>query len=207
MPFQKCHRILFQGDSVTDCGRDRNNPRSLGSGYPALIAAELWARYPELQLDILNRGVSGDRVYDLTERWQKDCINLQPDWVSILVGINDTWRRYDSGVSSPISKFKAAYRQLLHETRLNTGAGLILCDPFVLPHPADRLAWREDLNPRIDVVRELAMEFSAIYIPLDGVFAAASTKAKPEFWAEDGVHPTLAGHGLIARVWLAAMTC
>ena len=105
----------------------------------------------------------------------------------------------------PSASSKAAYRQLLHETSLIRGRSYSI-DPSSCPSCRPS-AWREDLNPRIDVVRELAMEFSAIYIPLDGVFAAASTKAKPEFWAEDGVHPTLAGHGLIARVWLAAMTC
>ncbi|NMB46463.1 MAG: SGNH/GDSL hydrolase family protein [Firmicutes bacterium] len=202
MPFQKGDRILFQGDSVTDCGRERTDDYALGSGYPALIAAYLWAHYPQLQLTIFNRGVSGDRVYDLVDRWQTDCIELKPNWVSILVGINDTWRRYDQDMISPIGEFKAAYRQLLEQTTQHTNARLIICEPFVLNQPADRLAWREDLNPRIQAVRELAAEFSAIYVPLDGILAAACTKVTPSFWAEDGVHPTLAGHGLIASTWL-----
>jgi acyl-CoA thioesterase-1 len=205
IPFQKGNRIIFQGDSVTDCDRDRGDYHSLGSGYPSLIASYLWAHYPHLQLTILNRGVSGDRVYDLCRRWQPDCLELEPDWVSILVGINDTWRRYDSGMISSIDEFQAAYRQLLVQTIEHTEASLILCDPFVLNHPADRLAWREDLNPRIEVVRQLAREFSAVYVPLDGIMAAACTKAEPAFWAADGVHPTLAGHGLIAKAWLQAI--
>ncbi|NLJ25521.1 MAG: SGNH/GDSL hydrolase family protein [Firmicutes bacterium] len=205
LPFRQGDRILFQGDSVTDCGRDRADNYSLGTGYPSLIAAYLWAHYPELKLTILNRGVSGDRVYDLVDRWKADCIQLEPDWVSILVGVNDTWRRYDSDILSPIAEFQAAYRQLLELTHRHTKARVVLCDPFVLNYPADRLAWREDLNPRIEAIRQLAAEFSAIYIPLDGIMASACTKAEPAFWAADGVHPTLAGHGIIASAWLRAI--
>lgn len=205
LPFRQGDRILFQGDSVTDCGRDRVDSYSLGTGYPNLVAAYLWAHYSELELTILNRGVSGDRVYDLVDRWNTDCIQLKPDWVSILVGINDTWRRYDSNILSPIDEFTAAYRQLLELTQRDTTARIILCDPFVLNYPADRVAWRADLNPRIEAIRQLAAEFSAIYIPLDGLMASACTKAEPAFWAADGVHPTLAGHGVIASAWLGAI--
>ncbi|NLY30717.1 MAG: SGNH/GDSL hydrolase family protein [Firmicutes bacterium] len=206
MPFKQGDRILFQGDSVTDCDRDRNDSYSLGSGYPALIAAYLWSHFPCLKLTILNRGVSGDRVYDLATRWEDDCIKLQPDWVSILIGINDTWRRFDSSIISPIEEFEKTYRKLLDQVVENTQARLVLCEPFVLDFPPDRRAWRPDLNPRIEVVRQLAAEYSAILVPLDGLFAAACTKAEPAFWADDGVHPTLAGHGLIAKAWLEAVS-
>ena len=205
MPFKQGDRILFQGDSVTDCDRDRNDSYSLGSGYPALIAAYLWSHFPCLKLTILNRGVSGDRVYDLATRWEDDCIKLQPDWVSILIGINDTWRRFDSSIISPIEEFEKTYRKLLDQVVENTQARLVLCEPFVLDFPPDRRAWRPDLNPRIEVVRQLAAEYSAILVPLDGLFAAACTKAEPAFWADDGVHPTLAGHGLI-KAWLEAVS-
>ncbi len=198
--------ILFQGDSVTDCGRDRSCSWNLGHGYPALIAARLWSELPQMDLSILNRGISGNRVYDLEDRWNEDCISLQPNWVSILIGINDTWRRYDSDIVSPISDFTACYRKLLERTLEKTEAKLVLCDPFVLPYPEDRRAWREDLDPRINAVRDLAREFGAVYVPLDGAFARASTQKEPEFWAADGVHPTLAGHGLIAKAWLEAVT-
>ena len=202
MPFHEGDTILFQGDSVTDCGRDRNDGYSLGSAYPALIAAYLWTHFPRLKLTILNRGISGDRVYDLVNRWEKDCLELEPSWVSILVGINDTWRRFDRDTLSPIADFEAAYRRLLDQTVEHTDARLVLCEPFVLSFPPDRLMWREDLNPRIEVVRKLAAEYSALLVPLDGRFAAACVTAEPAFWAADGVHPTLAGHGLIANAWL-----
>ncbi len=206
MPFKQGDRILFQGDSVTDCDRDRSDSYSLGSGYPALIAAYLWSRFPDLKLKILNRGVSGDRVYDLARRWEGDCIKLKPDWISILIGINDTWRRFDRNIISPIEEFEKTYRQLLDQVVEHTQARLVLCEPFVLSFPVDRRAWRPDLNPRIEVVRQLAAEYSAILVPLDGIFAAACTKAEPAFWAADGVHPTLAGHGLIAKAWLEAVS-
>lgn len=205
LPFQTGDVILFQGDSVTDCGRIYGDNSSLGNGYPSLIAAYLWATFPELNLTILNRGVSGNRVYDLETRWDRDCIELQPNWVSILIGINDTWRRYDSNILSPIDEFTAAYRRILTRVREETKAKIVLCDPFVLPYPEDRKEWRIDLDPRIDAVRSLALEFDAIYVPLDGIFAAACTRQSPQFWAADGVHPTLAGHGLIAGAWLQAV--
>ena len=154
----------------------------------------------------MNRGISGDRVYDLASRWEDDCIKLKPNWVSILVGINDTWRRFDSNVISPIEDFEKTYRQLLDQVTEHTQARLVLLEPFVLSFPEDRRAWRPDLNPRIEVVRELAAEYSAILVPLDGLFAAACAKAQPAYWAADGVHPTLAGHGLIASAWLEAVS-
>ena len=206
MPFLEGDTILFQGDSVTDCDRDRSDHYSLGSGYPALIAAYLGSHFPHLQLSILNRGVSGDRVYDLASRWETDCLQLRPNWLSILVGINDTWRRFDSGITSPIAEFEATYRRFLDQAAEHTQARLILCEPFVLGFPPDRLNWRVDLNPRIEVVRQLAAEYSALLVPLDGIFAAACTQAEPAFWAADGVHPTLAGHGLIANAWLEAVS-
>ena len=196
--------ILFQGDSVTDCGRSRDSDDQLGSGYANMIAAQFAVRFPELKARFVNRGVSGNRVKDLAERWDEDCIALQPDIVSILIGINDTWRRFDSQDPTSTESYLADYRRILYRVRNELQARLVLMDPFVLPTSPDRLAWRADLNPRIDGVRELAREFSATYIPLDGIFAAASMRAPCAIWSADGVHPTQAGHALIARAWLDA---
>jgi lysophospholipase L1-like esterase len=199
-------RILFQGDSITDAGRSRDNDAQLGGGYANFIAAWLSARHPELNLTFLNRGISGNRIYDLESRWDDDCIALQPDWVSILIGINDTWRRYDSNVPSPVEEFEACYRRLLERTVNETPARLILLEPFVLPTPPDRVAWREDLDPRIDAIRRVARDYQALYVPFDGLFAAACTRQAPAFWAGDGVHPTQAGHALMAQAWIQAVT-
>lgn len=197
-------RILFQGDSITDADRDRNDFHSLGHGYAMMIAARLSAQYPEMQLTFLNRGNSGDRVYNLEERWAADCLMLNPSCVSVLIGINDTGLRYcpHSKRISPIDEYENCYRRILQETQRETDATMVICEPFVLPWPIDRATWREDFDPRIDVGRRLAREFQAIYIPFDGMFAAASTKRSCDFWLTDGVHPSLAGQALMAELWI-----
>jgi lysophospholipase L1-like esterase len=195
--------VLFQGDSITDAGRNREAPVDLGKGYAFMTAALFGAAYPHLQVTFLNRGISGNRTIDLLNRWQSDCIDLKPDWVSIYIGINDTWRRYDSNNPTSTEQFEANYRQLLERTKESLKeVKLVLVEPFVLPVPEDRKTWREDLDPKIQVVRELAREFGALLVPLDGLFAQASMTAPPAYWAYDGVHPSPAGHALIAKAWL-----
>lgn len=198
-------RVLFQGDSITDVGRSRENDRELGWGYPSFIAAWYAAKYPEKDVTFLNRGISGNRVVDLQRRWKEDCLDLKPTLVSILIGINDTWRRYDSNDPTSREAYEAGYRDILAQIRDNTDAEIVVLEPFVLPFPVDRITWREDLDPKIDAARKVAREFNATFIPLDGIFAAASTKREPAFWAADGVHPTWAGHALISQAWLEAV--
>lgn len=197
--------VLFQGDSITDAGRDRNNPNDLGKGYPLITAGLVGQAYPELNLKFMNRGISGNRVVDLKQRWQEDCINLKPTWVSVYIGVNDTWRRYDSNDPTSLEAFKNGYRELLKETQDKLQAKLILMEPFVLPVTEDRRAWREDLDPKIGAVRELAAEFGALLVPLDGLFSAAAAVREPAYWAPDGVHPSPAGHALIAKAWMQTM--
>jgi len=197
--------IVFQGDSITDCGRTSSpNPEtSLGVGYPYLLSAMLGADYPDVELTFINRGISGNRVKDLQGRWKKDCLDHNPDIVSILIGVNDTWRRYDSNSTTNADEYEDAYRDILEQTA-KTGAQIIILEPFLLPIPEDRKMWREDLDPKIHVARKLACEFAAAYVPLDGIFAAASIEREHSFWAADGVHPTPAGYGLITKSWLEA---
>lgn len=197
--------ILFQGDSITDAGRNREDPGHLGSGYPLLIAGWVRACYPELNITFLNRGISGNGVADLKARWQEDCLDLKPDLVSILIGINDCWRRYDSNRPMPVEDFAGYYREILEQTKKTLDAAIVLCEPFLLPVMEGQERWREDLDPKIQVIRELAREFQALLIPYDGIFALASTRQKPAYWLYDGVHPTEAGHALIAREWLRAV--
>lgn len=197
--------VLFQGDSVTDVGRNRDNEADLGGGYPMMVASWFSAMYPEKNVKFINKGASGDRVRNLKERWTKDCIDLKPTWVSILIGINDCWRRYDSNDPTSVEKFESDYRYILQQVKAQLNAKLIICEPFVLPVPEDRAAWREDLDPKIHAVRRLAREFDAVFIPLDGIFAQAAAKREPSFWLPDGVHPSPAGHALIARAWLQAV--
>ena len=194
--------VLFQGDSVTDAGRIYDVAEDLGKGYPLLISGLFAALYPNMNVEFLNRGISGNRTRDLKERWTEDCIDIKPTVVSILIGINDCWRRYDSNDPTALKDFIDNYRSILDRTRDELDTKIILCEPFVLPTPEDRRTWREDLDPKIQAVRDLAREYDAILIPLDGVFAQASTYRPAEFWTPDGVHPYQEGNRLIAKAWL-----
>lgn len=189
--------ILFQGDSVTDAHRRDAGIGELGMGYPMMAASLLTARMPELGLQFINRGISGDRSRDLVRRWDEDCIALRPDVVTVLIGVNDTWRRFDSGDPTPAADYAANCRNIFGRTKA-MGARLIVLEPFVLPINADRASWREDLDEKVGELRALAREFADAYVPLGGLFAAASVQQPMEVWAADGVHPTKAGHALIA---------
>ncbi len=195
--------ILFQGDSVTDAGRSREE-EDLGAGYPQKVGQYLSSFCADLNARVINRGISGDRVKDLQERWKEDCTDLKPDVVNILIGINDCWRKFDSNDPTDVEDFEAGYRDILTQTKA-TGVLITIMEPFVLPYPADRLAWREDLDPKIQAVRRLAREFGAVYIPLDGLLAESITTREPQYYSADGVHPTDAGHAFIARAWLKAV--
>lgn len=195
--------VLFQGDSITDADRARFYPDDLGRGYALMAAGWFAARYPERGVRFLNRGIGGDRVVDLLARWDDDCLALRPDVLSILIGINETWRAFDPGDPTPVATFERSYRELLTRTRdALPRTRLILMEPFSLPISPDREAWRADLDPKIQGVRRLAREFDALLTPLDGLFAQAATRREPAYWADDGVHPTPAGHALIAQAWL-----
>ncbi|MNZ47536.1 GDSL-like Lipase/Acylhydrolase [compost metagenome] len=197
--------VLFQGDSITDWGRNREDGASLGVGYSLMVASRVGHLYPEKNITFLNRGIGGNRTIDLQKRWDKDCLELKPNVLSIMIGINDTWRRFDNNENTPVEQYEARYRDLLQRATDKLDVKLVMMEPFVLPVPEDRKLWRADLDPKIHVVRELAREFGAVLVPLDGLFAEASTKADPAFWALDGVHPSPAGHGLIAEAWLKAV--
>jgi len=194
--------VLFIGDSITDCGR-REDPNEMGNGYAMRIVSNFTARYPRLNVKFINRGIGGDTVRMLADRWNEDCLAIKPDIISILIGINDTWRRYEGVMEHTTTEsFKSTYHDILTQVKEKTNAQLVILEPFLLHYPEDRAKFREDLDPKIQAVRELAREFGAIYIPLDGMFAAAATQKPNEEWADDGVHPTQAGHALIADAWL-----
>ena len=125
--------VLFQGDSITDCGRDRNNPDDLGNGYPLLVASLFNALYPEKNVKFINRGISGNRVRNLKERWEEDCLALKPDYVSILIGINDCWRRYDNNDPTSSSDFERDYRYILRKPGMSWGQRLFFWNPLFYP--------------------------------------------------------------------------
>lgn len=198
--------VLFQGDSITDTNRDRQTD-SLGTGYAYITASLFAAQYPEKQVRFINRGISGNRVVDLAERWDEDCLDLRPDVLSIMIGINDCWRRYKTNDITSAETYHKGYERLLNRVKESLPeTKIILLEPFLLPTFPEQQAWREDLDPKIQAVRELARKFGARYVPLDGLFAEACSRQEPIYWASDGVHPSPAGHGLIARAWLEAVS-
>lgn len=200
--------ILFQGDSITDGGRVRDNDSNLISGhsYPYLIAAKLGHKYAEQQPRFINRGISGDRVSDLYGRWNEDAISLQPDLLSILIGVNDAWRIMNGLPEGASDRFERAYRHLLAETReVLPDTKIVLCEPFILPVgvPMENWSdWQAKLEHYGQVVRELSREFDTVFVPLQSAFDEATTRAEAGYWIWDGVHPTAAGHQLIAEQWL-----
>lgn len=202
---QPNNKILFIGDSITDVGRDRSDSWDLGKGYPMLVAARLQAKYPHYDLEIYNRGISGDKVVDLKNRWEEDCLELTPDIVTILIGINDVWHvmeERDTPTPEELERFEEDYRYLLKQLAHRTDARVVMMEPFVLPYPKDRINWRKHLDPRIQIVRRLADDYHAVLVPLDGIMNAKGIVTSHQIYTgDDGVHPTLTGHAVIADAW------
>ncbi|GAA3286244.1 SGNH/GDSL hydrolase family protein [Arthrobacter citreus] len=194
------HLLVFAGDSVTDCGRREGAGAGLGNGYVRLLAES----GSLAGTAVLNRGVGGDRTEDLARRWSADVLAESPHAVSVMVGINDTWRRYDAGQETAQGTFLARYRSLLE--RLAPDTLVILMEPFLLPVNPDQQAWRQDLDPKIAAVRRLAKEFGAVLVRTDEILnARVAAGAPPQTLADDGVHPTALGHAAIAEAWLDAV--
>ncbi|MEW6359609.1 MAG: SGNH/GDSL hydrolase family protein [Planctomycetota bacterium] len=200
--------ILFQGDSITDCGRARenaapNDAAALGGGYVRHIANRLLQERGGDGLTIYNRGIGGNRVVDLYARWKIDAINLDPDLISILIGVNDTWHEFSSRNGVEVDRYETVYRMLLDYTRKRLpDVKLVLCEPFVLRCGAVTDAWFPEMPQRQEIVRRLAEEFEARFVPFQDALNKALAEAGPEHWTRDGVHPTPAGHELLARTWI-----
>ena len=190
--------VLFIGDSVTDCGRRDDPDRNLGHGYVRLVDEAFLAGGTPAA--VVNRGVGGDRVRDLAARWEKDALAVAPTLISVMVGVNDTWRRYDDNDPTSAERFEADYRDILSRLPGRDEMALVLMEPFLLPVTPAKAKWRDDLDPKIAVVRALAAEFGAVLVPTDEYLNGLDLPAA-EITA-DGVHPTELGHQLIARLWL-----
>jgi len=186
--------ILFIGDSITDCGRRDDSPDFLGDGFVRMIAERLTDRH------VVNVGISGNRAIDLRDRWHIDVVEQQPHILTVYVGINDTWRRYDEADPTTAASFEADYRACL--ANLGGASVVILVEPFVLPVTEDQQRWHEDLDEKRAAVARLASEFGARFLPLQSLLAAAAENHGAAALAQDGVHPTALGHRLIADAWL-----
>jgi lysophospholipase L1-like esterase len=200
--------ILFQGDSITDGNRTRNQDWNhvMGHGYQCLIASRLWFDYPERDFMFYNRGISGNRVTDLEARWQKDTLDLKPDVVSILIGVNDTMAVVNNQNPDSIERFEESYRNILESTKKEFPEVIfVICEPFILPLgwvSKNTEVWQTEIKKRQSVAKKLADEFNAIFIEFQKPFEDACKKAPAEYWIWDGVHPMPAGHELMARIWI-----
>ena len=205
------HTVLFQGDSITDAGRDRavmepNALTKMGNGYAALAATQLLVDAPETGLKTHNRGISGNKVYQLAERWQADCLDLQPDVLSILIGVNDFWHKHKHNYEGTLETYESDYRQLLQRTKDALPAvKLVVCEPFVLKVGAVDDTWFPEFDGYRAAARRVAEEAGATFVPFQTMFDVAIKFAPPEHWAADGVHPTPHGAALMAHCWLKAV--
>ena len=200
--------ILFQGDSITDGNRSKNNDKShiLGLSYPYLIACRLWHDNPETKLTFYNRGINGNKVNDLAARWQKDTIDIKPDILSILVGVNDLYAIINNSYPYSLEKYGENYRKLLDNTWSSLpDTKIILCEPFILPLGRvneKKEAWLNEIKKQQEIVRKIAGDYNAIFVELQYPFNKACERAPAEKWIWDGIHPLPAGHELIARQWI-----
>ena len=187
-------RVLFQGDSITDAGRDRRNYYNLGNGYPSYAAPLIKEAHPELELEFINLGISGNRTGQLFDRLYPDAIALKPDVISILIGINDLWHRYNwDMVTTTDEQIELNYRCILERLKKDTDAKIIILAPFLLDC-TDKAEVRDDLTRLLPIVRKLASEYADAYIPLDELFdEALKTQPEPCYYSGDGVHPNANG--------------
>jgi lysophospholipase L1-like esterase len=204
--------VLFQGDSITDAGRSRENAMvankqpGLGTGYSWLAAAELLVDRQDDALTFYNRGVSGNKVYQLAERWKEDCLELKPNVLSILIGVNDLWHKLNGKYEGTLEIYEHDYMALLERTRKALPrVKLVICEPFVLRCGAVNEKWFPEFDSYRAAARKVAKHFRATFVPFQAMFDEAVKYAPPEHWAKDGVHPTPAGAALMAHLWTEAV--
>ena len=205
MRFQTQQRIVFIGDSITDCGR-RDTDAPYGNGYLSLVRAFTVARYPQLRLTWMNRGVSGDTVRDLAARWEPDALRTRPDWLCVMIGINDIWRAFGDRVDEavPIGEYERTLGELLRRAVDATGCRLVLADPYII-EPERGEPQRAQTQRYAEVVARLAEEFGAVHVATQEAFDRVLSVSDPGDWADDRIHPNLAGHAVIADAFLRAL--
>lgn len=201
-------KFLFQGDSITDASRVKENERCLGQGYATIVAAQLGLENPG-KIDFVNKGISGNRIVDLYARIKSDIINLKPDYLSILIGINDVWHEhsYQNGVDA--NKFEKIYSMLIEEIKeALPDVKIFILEPFVCHGTAADENWDyfySETLERAKAAQRVAEKFNLRFIPLQDKFLKAETVAPCDYWTLEGVHPTAMGHGIIAGELIEAV--
>jgi lysophospholipase L1-like esterase len=200
--------VLFQGDSITDAGRNKeektfNTSKALGSGYALMAASELLYNYPDKNLQIYNRGISGNKVFQLAERWDADCLDLKPTILSMLIGVNDFWHTLDGRYAGTIDVYKNDLTALLERTKKQIPqVKLIIGEPFAVGGiKAVDEKWFPTFYQYQKAAREIADSFKAVFIPYQRIFDQAIKSAPGVYWTHDGVHPSVAGNQLMAHAW------
>ena len=198
-------KILFQGDSVTDAGRDRSDPHDMGNGYPRFASAMIQDSFPDTELEFVNLGIGGNRTEHLVERLETDFIEIQPDIISIMIGVNDVWHHYSHGIETSDEQFEQNYRAVLDAIKTRTSARILMIQPFLLEtvDPAKQELC-EELARKQAIVKRLADEYADAYLPLDEVLHSM-TEEEPAYYAADGVHPTPDGACCIGEAYLGAI--
>ena len=198
-------KILFQGDSITDAGRDKRNYHDLGQGYPKYAAEYIKAANPDVDFEFINFGISGNRTSQLFDRLYTDAIAFQPDIISILIGVNDIWHRHSHKILTTDEQFALNYRCILKRLKNETNAKIVMLAPFALD-AEDKDYIHKDLETILPIVRDLAKEFADVYIPLDEKFAEAlPTQPQPLYYSADGVHPNDNGREFIGKLYAEAV--
>lgn len=204
--------ILFQGDSITDAGRNRedkgfNNPRALGTGYALLTAAALLEKYAPLNLKIYNKGISGNKVFELAARWEQDCLDIKPDVLSILIGVNDFWHKLNGNYDGTVETYRKDFLALMERTKKALpDVKVIIGEPFAVPGvKAVDEKWYPEFYEFQRAAREIAGSFGAIFIPYQRIYDEAQKRAPGVYWTGDGVHASLAGAQLMAKAWLSVI--
>lgn len=204
--------ILFQGDSITDCGRNKENNvcntfEQLGSGYALFTATQLLKIHADKQLKIYNRGISGNKVFQLRDRWEVETLAFIPDVLSILIGVNDYWHTLSGRYKGTVEVYENDLHALLKYTKEKLpNVQLVLCEPFALKGGSaiDEPQWFPMFDAYRKSLKKLADEFNAVFVPYQSAFDAAIQLAPARYWSADGVHPDLPGRQLMADVWLEA---
>jgi lysophospholipase L1-like esterase len=204
--------ILFQGDSITDWGRDHsksipNNTSALGNGYVIFAAGHLLLENPDKNLQIYNKGISGNKVYQLAERWDADCLTLKPNVLSIHIGVNDFWHTLTNGYTGTIETYITDYHKLIDRTKQALpNIKLVICEPFATKGvKAVDDKWYPTFDLFRKAARDIANEYNAAFVPYQSAFDQALKVAPASYWSLDGVHPSIAGEALMAKTWMEAV--
>ncbi|WP_183564335.1 SGNH/GDSL hydrolase family protein [Mucilaginibacter sp. SP1R1] len=204
--------ILFQGDSITDWGRDHsktepNTTSALGSGYTLITASKLLLDHADKDLKIYNKGISGNKVYQLADRWDTDCLALKPNILSIHIGVNDFWHTLTGGYKGTIETYVEDYKKLLTRTKQALpDVKLVICEPFASKGvKAVDEKWYPAFAQYSKAARDIAHEFGAVFVPYQAAFDKAIETVPAAYWSIDGVHPSVAGEALMAQTWLKAV--